>query len=218
MSNGRALLWIGAGWYEEEYKAYGYPFPSARERVNQLEESLTILKKLFTEDVTNFEGKFWKLQNCRSFPKPIQKPWPQIVIGGSENRLATIACREADGINLPRHGLDELEERTRFITSKLKKYNRDRERFEISTFNLITLLNNEEELNETIRQMIERAKQENEELSREQILRNSFTGCVEDVKAKIKHAEDLGVRKMVIDIHGGPAVKNPMKLFHDKLM
>jgi alkanesulfonate monooxygenase SsuD/methylene tetrahydromethanopterin reductase-like flavin-dependent oxidoreductase (luciferase family) len=218
ISNGRALLWIGAGWYEEEYKAYGYPFPSAKERVDQLEESLTIFKKLFTEDVTNFEGKFWKLQNCKNFPKPIQKPWPQIVIGGSKNRLATIACREADGINLPHPGLDELEERTRFITSKLKKYNRDPEKFEISAFNLITLVNDEEELNEAIRQMIEWAKQENQELNREQILRNSFTGYVEDVKAKIKHAEDLGVRKMVIDIHGGRSVKDPMKLFHDKLM
>jgi alkanesulfonate monooxygenase SsuD/methylene tetrahydromethanopterin reductase-like flavin-dependent oxidoreductase (luciferase family) len=218
VSNGRALLWIGAGWYEEEYRAYGYSFPSAKERVDQLEESLTIFKKLFTEDVTNFEGKFWKLQNCKNFPKPIQKPWPQIVIGGSKNRLVTIACREADGINLPRHGLDELEERTRFITSRLKKYNKDPERFEISTFNRVTLVNNEEELNEAIRQMIEWAKQENEQLSREQILRNSFTGYVEDVKAKIKHAEDLGVRKMVIDVRGGPSIQDPIKLFHDKLM
>jgi alkanesulfonate monooxygenase SsuD/methylene tetrahydromethanopterin reductase-like flavin-dependent oxidoreductase (luciferase family) len=218
MSDGRALLWIGTGWYEEEYKAYGYPFPSAKERVDQLEESLAIFKKLFTEDVTNFEGKFSNLQNCRNFPKPIQKPWPQIVIGGSKNRLVTIACREADGINLPRPGLDELEERTRFIVSKLKKYNKDPEKFEISTFNVVTLVDNEEELNEVIRQMIEWAKQENEKLSREQILRNSFTGYVEDVKAKIKHAEDLGVRKMVFDIRGSPSIQDPIKLFHDKLM
>ena len=91
-------------------------------------------------------------------------------------------------------------------------------RFEISAFNAVTLVDNEEELNEVIRQMIEWAKQENVELSREQILRNSFTGYVEDVKAKIKHAEDLGVGKMVLDVHGGPSVKDPMKLFHDKLM
>jgi len=218
ISNGRALLWIGAGWYEEEYKAYGYPFLSAKERVDQLEESLTIFKKLFTEDVTNFEGRFWKLENCKNFPKPIQKPWPQIVIGGRQNRLVTIACREADGINLPHHGLDELEERTRFIASKLKKYNRDLEKFEISTFNLITLANDEKELNEAIRQMIERAKQENQELSRRQILKNSFVGYVEDVKAKIRRAEDMGVRKMVIVVRGGPSIKEPMKLFHDELM
>jgi alkanesulfonate monooxygenase SsuD/methylene tetrahydromethanopterin reductase-like flavin-dependent oxidoreductase (luciferase family) len=218
VSNGRALLWVGAGWYEEEYKAYGYPFPSAKERVDQLEESLTIFKKLFTEDVTNFEGRFWKLENCKNFPKPIQKPWPQIVVGGGQNRLVTIACREADGINLPHYGLDELEERTRFIASKLKKYNRDPEKFEISAFNLVTLVKDEQELNEAVRQMIERAKQVNQELSREQILKKSFVGYVEDVKAKIRCAEDMGVRKMVIVVHGGPSVKEPMKLFHDELM
>jgi alkanesulfonate monooxygenase SsuD/methylene tetrahydromethanopterin reductase-like flavin-dependent oxidoreductase (luciferase family) len=218
ISNGRALLWIGAGWYEEEYKAYGYPFPSAKERLDQLEEALTIFKRLFTEDVTNFEGKFWKLENCKNYPKPVQKPWPQIVIGGSQDRLVTIACREADGINLPHHGLEELEERTRFIASKLKKYNRDPEKFEISAFNLITLVNDEEELNEAVRQMIGRAKQYNQELDREQILKNSFTGYVEDVRAKIERAEDAGVKKMVIVVAGSRSIKEPIKLFHDKLM
>lgn len=215
LSDGRALLWIGAGWYEEEYRACGYPFPSAKERVDQLEESLTIFKRLFTEEVTNFEGRFWKLQDCMNFPKPIQKPWPQIVVGGSMNRLATIACREADGMNLPWPGLDELEERTRFITSKLRECGRDREKFEISTLSLITLVNDEEELNEAVHV---HANQESEEPTREGVLRNRFIGYVEDVKAKIEHAEDLGVDKMVVDIHGGPSVKDPVKLFHDKLM
>ncbi|MHA1815082.1 MAG: LLM class flavin-dependent oxidoreductase, partial [Candidatus Heimdallarchaeaceae archaeon] len=79
ISKGRALLWLGAGWYEEEYKAYGYPFPDPKRRVDELEESLTIYKKLFTEDSTDFEGKFWKLENTRNYPKPIQKPYPQII-------------------------------------------------------------------------------------------------------------------------------------------
>ena len=83
ISNGRALMWLGAGWYEEEYKAYGYPFPTPKRRVDELEESLTIYKKMFTEDVTDFDGKFWKLERNRNFPKPIQKPYPQIVLGTS---------------------------------------------------------------------------------------------------------------------------------------
>ncbi|MCG3221444.1 MAG: LLM class flavin-dependent oxidoreductase, partial [Candidatus Heimdallarchaeota archaeon] len=72
ISNGRALLWLGAGWYEEEYKAYGYPFPTPKRRVDELEESLTIIKKLFTEDSTDFEGQIWKLENNRNYPKPVQ--------------------------------------------------------------------------------------------------------------------------------------------------
>lgn len=218
ISDGRALLWIGAGWYEEEYKAYGYPFPSVRQRVDELEESLTIFKKLFTEEVTNFEGKFWKLKNCENFPKPIQKPWPQIVIGAIKNKLTTIACREADGINIPHRGLDELRERTDFIISKLHEYDRNPDEFEISTFNVITFVSSQEELDEVVGQMVERAKRHNQEVTKEQILKDSFIGYVDDVKGKIEQAEEFGVKKMVIVVRGGPSIKDPMKLFHDKIM
>jgi alkanesulfonate monooxygenase SsuD/methylene tetrahydromethanopterin reductase-like flavin-dependent oxidoreductase (luciferase family) len=186
--------------------------------VDQLEESLTIFKKLFTEDVTSFEGKFWKLQNCKNFPKPVQKPWPQMVIGASHDRLVTIACREADGVNLPHYGLDKLEERIRFIASKLKRYGRDPEKFEISTFNLVNIVGSDEELDEVVCRMIEQAKQENEKLTKEQILENDFVGYVEDVRAKIKSAEDLGVKRMVITVRGSASIKDPLKLFHDEIM
>lgn len=218
ISNGRALLWIGTGWYEEEYKAYSYPFPSAKQRVDELEEALTIFKKLFTEETTNFEGKFWKLENCKNFPKPIQKPWPQIVVGATKNRLTTIACREADGINLPHLGVDALKERINFVVSRLRKYNRKLEEFEISTFNVITFVNSEKELDAIASQMVERAKQHDQKVTREQVLKSSFIGYVDDVKEKIREVEELGVKKMVISVRGGASVKDPLKLFHDKIM
>jgi len=225
ISNGRALFWIGAGWYEEEYKAYGYVFASPKQRVDELEESLTIFKKLFTEEITNFEGKFWKLENCRNFPKPVQKPWPQIVVGGQKNRLITIACREADGINLDRSyetfasHIDPLKERIDFINSKLHKYNRNSEEFEISTYNYITLFNSEEEFDRTVDHFIQSYKQQNIKLTKEQILENLFVGYVDDVKEKIKQAEELGVEKMVIEnIRGDSSIEDPVKLFHDKIM
>ena len=98
ISNGRALLWIGAGWFKEEYKAYGYPFPSPKRRVDELEESLTMYKKIFTEEETDFKGNFWELIRHRNFPKPIQKPYPQIVVGTTGKRMTDIACKEADGV------------------------------------------------------------------------------------------------------------------------
>ena len=218
ISNGRAVLWVGAGWYEEEYRAYGYPFPSTRQRVDELEESLTIFKKLFTEDVTNFRGRFWKLENCQNFPKPIQKPWPQIVIGATKDRLTTIACREADGINIPHEGVNELRERVGFIVSKLRKYGRNPEVFEISAFNVVTLVNSEEELDRTINQMIQSAKQQKQKLTREEIMSESFVGFVDDVKERIKKAEEVGIKKMVVIVRGSPSIQDPLKLFHDKIM
>jgi alkanesulfonate monooxygenase SsuD/methylene tetrahydromethanopterin reductase-like flavin-dependent oxidoreductase (luciferase family) len=225
ISNGRALFWIGAGWYEEEYKAYGYPFPTPKQRVDELEESLTIFKKLFTEEVTNFKGKFWKLENCKNFPKPIQKPWPQIVVGGQKNRLITIACRETDGFNLvlgdedsPRF-VESLKERIEFINSKLQRYNRNSEEFEISIFNSIALFSSEEELDRTVDQMIQSYKKQSIKLNKEQVLKNFFIGYAEDVKEKVRQAEELGVKKIVIsEIRGDSSIEDPVRLFRDKIM
>jgi len=124
ISNGRVLMWLGAGWYEEEYKAYSYPFPTPKRRVDELEESLTIYKKIFTEEETNFEGKFWKLVRHRNFPKPIQKPYPQIVVGTTGKRMIDIACREADEINLPYlvdHQQKIFQDNISMIKEKLKQ-------------------------------------------------------------------------------------------------
>jgi len=121
ISNGRALFWLGAGWYEDEYKGYGYPFPSAKQRVDELEESLIIYKKLFTERISNFEGKFWKLDKNINIPKPIQKPYPQLVLGTSGKRMIDIACREADGINLISLKAEDFPETINNIKKNFKK-------------------------------------------------------------------------------------------------
>ncbi|MHA2289321.1 MAG: LLM class flavin-dependent oxidoreductase, partial [Promethearchaeota archaeon] len=147
ISNGRALFWLGAGWNKAEYKGYGYPFPSDKQRVDELEESLIIYKKLFTENRTDFEGNFWKLVKNRNLPKSIQKPYPQIVLGSSGKRMIDIACREADGINLVNVKYDELPEYIKKIKTNLKKYNRNESEFEISTCSTITLADNKEEKN-----------------------------------------------------------------------
>ena len=190
ISNGRALMWLGAGWYQEEYKAYGYTFPTPKRRVDELEESLTIYKKIFTEEVTDFEGKFWKLERHRNFPKPIQKPYPQIVLGTSGKRMTDIACREADGINLPLGNIEQIRRGIPNITAILKKYNRDLSNFEMSLFTSIIMVNDQEEL--------ENLRRKRRILKRN--LKNQFIGTPEDIKRKISEVEDMGVDKMVISI------------------
>jgi alkanesulfonate monooxygenase SsuD/methylene tetrahydromethanopterin reductase-like flavin-dependent oxidoreductase (luciferase family) len=207
ISNGRALMWLGAGWYEEEYKAYGYPFPTPKRRVDELEESLIIYKKAFTEDVTDFEGKFWKLVRHRNFPKPVQKPYPQIVLGTAGVRMTDIACREADGINIPLRTIQEIKTKIPTIHEKLKKYNRDPSDFEISLFVSIGLVNNQGELDELRkkRRILKRT------------LENMFIGTPESIKAKISDVEEAGVNKMVISVEE-TGIQDPLTLFKDKIM
>ncbi len=201
ISNGRALMWLGAGWLRTEYLGYGYPFPSPKIRVDELEESLKIFKKAFTEKMFSFDGQFWKLKRMRNYPKPIQKPYPQIVLGTNGTRMTDIACREADGINLPALTIDQLPQRISFILENLKKYNRNPSDFEISLFNNVKMVNNQEEL---------------DKLKEEQI-KNGFIGFPEDIKKKIAYVEDLGVKKLVFAFEP-TELEDPFTIFRNKVM
>ena len=85
MSGGRLEFAIGAGWYDQEYKAYGYEYPSAGVRLRMLEEALQIYIAMNTEDKASFEGEYYSIKNAINQPKPLQKPYPPLwVCGGGE--------------------------------------------------------------------------------------------------------------------------------------
>lgn len=219
ISNGRALLWIGAGWFEEEYKAYGYSFPSPKRRVDELEESLTMFKKIFTEDETDFEGKFWKLIRHRNFPKPIQKPYPQIVVGTTGKRMIDIACKEADGVNLDlwyAPNMEDIPPRISYINERLQKHNRNPSEFEISLFTAITIVNSQEKLDDLVERIIKRTRRD-KKITKEHILKNHYVGFPEDIKEKMTRLENMGVKKIVTWIRRSD-FEDSIEVFSKKVM
>jgi F420-dependent oxidoreductase-like protein len=101
ITNGRAELGIGAGWYEEEYVAYGYDFPANWIRIEQLDESISIIKQMWRSKYATFFGKHYSIRKAVCNPKPIQKPHPPIMVGGSgEKYLLKVAAKQADRYNL----------------------------------------------------------------------------------------------------------------------
>ena len=97
MSNGRLEYAIGAGWYDHEYKAYGYEYPTAGIRLKMLEESLIIYKKMTTEETPSFNGEFYKIDGAINQPKPIQKPYPPLwVCGGGEKVTLKLLAKYGD--------------------------------------------------------------------------------------------------------------------------
>ncbi|HEV8564573.1 MAG TPA: TIGR03560 family F420-dependent LLM class oxidoreductase [Actinomycetota bacterium] len=97
LSGGRVECAVGAAWNEAEHRELGIEFPSARDRVDRLEESIQVLRKLFTEDDVTFEGRHFKLRSATYRPRPVQQPHPPIWVGGSgRKRLLPIAGRHAD--------------------------------------------------------------------------------------------------------------------------
>src|SRR5262245_65501388 len=81
LSSGRVVLGIGAGWNEEEYVAYGWPFPSARVRIAQLAEAIELIRLMWTEALANYQGKYYEIAGAYCEPRP--DPIPPILVGGS---------------------------------------------------------------------------------------------------------------------------------------
>jgi F420-dependent oxidoreductase-like protein len=104
MSGGRLEFGIGAGWKEDEYRAYGYDFPPPGERVEQLRDGLEITRRLWQDARANYRGKHYRIDDAVCAPKPTQRPRPPIWIGGAGPRVMRLAARYADGFDLGKHG------------------------------------------------------------------------------------------------------------------
>ncbi|MGR8950347.1 MAG: LLM class flavin-dependent oxidoreductase, partial [Gammaproteobacteria bacterium] len=91
---------LGAGWQGTEYKAHDYPFPPLKQRLEQLDETVQILKAMWTEESPAFKGKHFQIYDAFNNPRPVQKPHPPIMLGGSGTGLLKIAAREASIINI----------------------------------------------------------------------------------------------------------------------
>jgi F420-dependent oxidoreductase-like protein len=116
LSGGRAVLGVGAAWYDREHAALGVPFPPTRERFERLEETLRIVRQMWSDEDGPFEGRHYRLAETICVPPPVQQPHPPILVGGSgERRTLRLVAQYADACNVfpesvdgTRHKLDVL--------------------------------------------------------------------------------------------------------------
>ncbi|HEV7886881.1 MAG TPA: LLM class F420-dependent oxidoreductase [Acidimicrobiales bacterium] len=101
ISQGRAILGIGAAWFDVEHAALGFDYPSTKERLDRLEEAVQVCRAMFTQDVSNFEGQYYRLVDAFNSPRPVQPGGPPILIGGSgEKRTLRLVAQYADACNI----------------------------------------------------------------------------------------------------------------------
>jgi F420-dependent oxidoreductase-like protein len=100
ISGGRLDWGIGAGWYEHEYRGYGFEFPAPKERIGMLREAVEIVRSLWTQPDTSYIGRYYQLDGAQCDPKPLQQPHPPIWIGGGGEQLTLrVVARYADYSN-----------------------------------------------------------------------------------------------------------------------
>jgi F420-dependent oxidoreductase-like protein len=101
VSGGRLICGMGAGWQENEHRAYGIAFHTMRQRLERLDEACEILRSLWTAERTTFAGRYYQLEDAPLMPKPIQQPHPELMIGGGGEKLTLrIVARHADHWNV----------------------------------------------------------------------------------------------------------------------
>jgi F420-dependent oxidoreductase-like protein len=145
ISRGRAVLGIGAAWHDTEHEALGFAFPSARERLDRLEEALRICRAMFREESPSYDGRFYRIRHATNVPRPLRPGGPPILVGGGgERRTLRLVAQYADACNISgdaatiRHKLDVLDRHC-------KDVGRDRAEISVTRLSSLFLTSNAEE-------------------------------------------------------------------------
>ncbi len=217
MIQGRYELLIGAGWNEPECVGYdplgsGKGMPSAGERVDRFKESLLILKKMLHNDVTDFDGDYFKLRGAINLPQPVQNPF-RISVGGTQSRMRRIAAKYADGINLT-GTLDQLEYLHKHMLAELDHVDKSSNDFYFSGFGGVRLAATEEQ---TVQMAEQAAKRQN--ISTEEARKKMLIGTSDELAVKFgKLKDDLDFKLMIVVVTGVPSIADPMSTFSDEVM
>jgi F420-dependent oxidoreductase-like protein len=138
ISHGRAVLGIGAAWYEPEHEGMGFEFPPARERLDRLEEAVQICRAILRDERPTFTGRYYRTQDARNVPAPVQPGGVPIMIGGSgEKRTLRLVAQYADMCNVS-GGPEMLQHKLEVLRGHCDAVGRDPK--EITTTRLGTLL------------------------------------------------------------------------------
>jgi alkanesulfonate monooxygenase SsuD/methylene tetrahydromethanopterin reductase-like flavin-dependent oxidoreductase (luciferase family) len=144
LSQGRLVMAVGAGWKEDEHRAYGYEYPSAKVRVEQLEDTLEILKRMWTEPgKVTYTGKHYSIQDAYCEPKP--DPVPPIIVGGGGRTTMLLAVRYADMWNMPDAPWNSYKARLDTIAEHCDTVGRDPATLRLSWFGRLAVARTESE-------------------------------------------------------------------------
>lgn len=216
ISNGRLEFGIGAGWFEHEYNSYGYKFDDPRSRIEQLYESLTIIKKMWQYKKPSFVGKHYSIKNAFCNPKPIQQPHPPIMVGGGGNKLMEVVARHANRYNHPFGTPEMLQTKLDLLKAKCKSIKRDYTEIENSV--LLRVLVGKD--SDDVKQIISSFKKENESVA-DFVLRSKDSiaiGTPDEVIAHLSRYLQIGISYFIVNFVGLSRSLDMLEVFSRKVM
>jgi len=194
LSKGRLFMGLGAAWNEQESLAYGINFPSNQERLLRLEETIQIIRKMWTEEpCASFNGKYFQVINAYCNPKPIQKPSPPILVGGSgERKTLKIVAKYADACNLF-GSTESIKKKLDILKEHCKSVGRDFDSILKTKLGTIVLDNNREAAKDRIEENFRGVPEE-------QIKEFVIYGTPEDILKQIEALQQVGIQYLIVNL------------------
>ncbi len=211
VSNGRLEFGIGAGDAPEEYEGYGYPFPRASIRIKQLDEALTIIKKMWTEVNPTYKGKYYSIKEVRSGPRPIQKPYPPIWIGSLSGKrlISTVAAKHADVYNIRAYNLNDYVRKMEVFKNSCERVGRSYDEVEKTIHVDFVIARNRSSLEDKLARYA-KFKGRSVDECKKRIIYGTPDKCAETVK----EYNDLGVQGLILCFQPNKRVED-LQLFSE---
>jgi F420-dependent oxidoreductase-like protein len=206
LSGGRLILGLGAGWYEREYQAYGIPFPRPRVRLEVLEETLEVVKRLWTEETVTYQGKHLAFDDAYCHPKP-QQHLPQVWVGGGGEQVTLrIAARHADCTNW-QVGLDRFVHKSNLLRQYCDEVGRDFESIVRTHGPDCRIFDTEDDLRKWLESDGGGALRRGT-MPHDQYVRDNLVGTPSQVAEKVQAFVDAGCREFVLWFRDSPSTES----------
>ena len=202
-SGGRLILGYGAGWLEEEYRAYGYAFPPARVRIAQLDEAIRVMKALWTTSPATFKGQFFQIEEAYCEPRPDPPP-PLLIAGDGEQYLLRVVAEHADWWLAYARPADEQRRKIAVLRDHCRAVGRDPSKIRMATPLVVFLA----------RTRVEAERRAGPSLAG---LRSPFVGDPAGLRDRLSELIDLGFEQVQLAFANFPRTDD-LELFVDEVL
>jgi F420-dependent oxidoreductase-like protein len=203
LSGGRVELGLGTGWWEPEHETYGFPFPPVTTRMAMLAEQLEIIHHQWTNGSFSFAGDHYRIEGLDARPKPVQRPHPPLIVGGSAGpRSAALAARWADEYNVFHVAPDEARVRREAVARAWEAAGRDPATLRLSLMNGVLIGADRDELEHRAGRLAAWRRESTEPAALlDELARTWIVGTPDEVVARLREYDAAGVDRVMLQHH-----------------
>ena len=202
LSHGRLNFGIGAGWYEHEYRAYGYPYPDAPERLRMLREALQVILAMWTQEEATFKGTYYQVRGAINQPKGVQKPHIPILIGGGGERVTLkLVAQYGDACNVL-GDLETIRHKLAVLKTHCETLGRDFATIHCTTGAVCSIAEDDETALALLPPPV-----------RNQLRDTSLVGSPQTIRHRIAALEDVGIHELILDFPTSATDLTPIHRF-----